>query len=234
MVLSSNGNAFKTIQETFNNTLNYAHIFEENREVTLRVYHRSKESADIQIFESSQCGNLSESLFPDKSKNLHKLPLYVAGNRGMSFDTFFDDGVGYNKWMYFIKIVAKKMNATIEFTEIAYDMKNFFVELERLSIINELIKDGRLDFYLNGKLFDGSIESYNYIDYCFLVPLPTKYSIYELILLMPLDTSCWMWLSITVVATALVWRLSDGKGSHWNYLFGVFAYFVGQSVEIRT
>jgi hypothetical protein len=66
-----------------------------------------------------------------------------------------------------------------------------------------------------------------------MVPLPPPYSIYELILILPLDKSTWMWLGITLVASGLVWKLLEGA-THWNFLFGTFGFFVGKLIKVQT
>jgi hypothetical protein len=72
------------------------------------------------------------------------------------------------------------------------------------------------------------------MDQCFIAPLPPKHSTTELILFMPLDKSCWIFLGVTVGISAIIWRFFEGSNSHWKFLFGMFALFVGQYSDIKA
>jgi hypothetical protein len=231
LILTGNAQNDENIQESFKNILNFAQIYEENQRVILRSFYRTKNLTTFQIFESSQHENLSEILFPDKSKNLNKFPLYVAFAEDFS-SVFENLGQPLSKWMFFTRIVAEKLNATLQFVNIPVDLSNLVrFHQSYMGGFLKLIEIGEMDFLLNKPISIGYLESYNYLEFCFMVPLPPEYSIYELILFLPLDINCWMWLGITVAVSSLVWRIFEG---HWGFLFGAFAQFVGQFVEIKT
>lgn len=100
--------------------------------------------------------------------------------------------------------------------------------------MTELMSKDELDFSLCHFFIKEDLQSYNNVEYCFAVPLPSKYSIYELIFILPLDNQCWMWWVITIFVSAVIWRIYEGSGAHWNFLFGTFALFVGKFSVIKT
>lgn len=223
------------IQEEFQTFLNLAAIYEENQKINVETFDWSKNASTQLTFAESQVENISQLLFPNKLKNLNGFPLYVAFVE--SFDTISVDynSKGYNSWTFFIDIITEKLNTTSNFIQLKVDKsssENFKKDVKNK--IKNLIRDGRFDFYLNGFYGEGDLESYTHLDRCFLAPLPPKFSIYELILTLPLDKSCWLFLGITICISALVWRIFNDKNSHWDFLFVIFAFFVGQSLEIKT
>lgn len=71
----------------------------------------------------------------------------------------------------------------------------------------------------------------------FDVECPEPISIYEQILFRPFDNLCWIYLGVSVGFCSIVWRLYESVfeiDSHWHFLFGIFGFFVGQSVNIKT
>jgi hypothetical protein len=226
----SNKKNAENIENTFAKVLNFAQIYEENQKVILRSFYMTKGLTILKVFENSQHENISQILFPDKAKNLNGYPLFVAFDT--TVESFILNAKLHNKWNYFVKIVAEKLNAKIEY--ILFKVGNASMEIFRLKQKN-FIKTGiiqnTLDFYLDSFPISLDLQSYYYIEQCFLVPLPPEYSIYQLILTMPLDKSCWMWLGITIAVSTLVWRIFEG---HWGFLFGACAKFVGQFVKIKT
>jgi hypothetical protein len=228
--LSSNKINAEKIQNIFKNYLNFAQIYEESRKVILRSFYRTKNLTTFEVFENSQHENLSQILFPDKAKNLNGFQLLVA------FDTMIEtiliDEKVYNKWLNFIQTIAEKLNATLKLISVQLkgDSEKIF-KRSQLYFLKKYTKLHNLDFYLDTFSVSLDLQSYTYIEHCFLVPLPPDYPIYQLILFKPLDKSCWMWLGITIAVSTLVWRIFEG---HWNFLFGSCAKFVGQFVEIKT
>lgn len=232
LIVSSNKNNVEDIQRFFRLTLNFAHIYQEKQKIVVRNYYRTKNLTTIDTFESSQQENLAaEILFPDKSRNLQKFPLYVLYDTLNTHQGFFLNGKLYNRYTYFVETLAEKMNATLVYEEMKFnrseDTDGF---QERWQYLNEIISQKYIDialFHAFG-ISNGNIE---YYATCFLVPLPPKYSIYELILILPLDASCWMMLGITVAVSALVWRIFEGPQAQWDFLFAVYAQFVGKFVK---
>lgn len=130
--------------------------------------------------------------------------------------------------------MGEKLNATMRLINIVIDhssAKNYERSIKQK--VDELITTEKIDFYINA-VVSKDLQSYNFVEFCSLVPLPPKYSIYELILILPLDKSCWMWLGITVVVCAVIWKMFERSKTGSGFLFGIFAFFVGQSAEIKT
>lgn len=234
LIVSSTGIYSKNIQSTFKNVLNYAQIYEEQQKVIAKSFDKYQISTTLYKFESSQQENLSQILFPDKSKNLNKFPLRsIVGIPEISsgaINIHF-----FNKWPSFVDIIVEKLNATLIYEAKKSSEENAVKAInDTQKYAEKLYEQGLLDFLINNIGNQQTIQCYDDIEICLLVPLPPKYSIYELILILPLDKSCWMWLGITVVVSAIVWRIFEGTGAHWNFTFGIFAYFVGQSLKIPS
>jgi hypothetical protein len=205
----------------------------ENRKVIVRNFYRTKKLTTFETFENSQHENLSEILFPDKAKNLHGLTLLII--QGLSDFVVNRQGKIQSQWNEYLETVAKKLNATLKFVTIEINEIDHLQWLYLMDAkVNMLQKSGKIDFLLNSMYNSYALESYNNLEICFLIPLPPKYSIYELILILPLDKSCWLLLGVTVAISALIWRFFEGSGAQWNLIFGVYAYFLGQSTNIKV
>lgn len=127
------------------------------------------------------------------------------------------------------------MNATLHYFVIPLDETSMnSLQVSRQMSIGKAIRNDKLDFYLNGFASKGDFVTHNYIDWCYLAPLPAKFSIYELILILPLDRSCWMWLGISVGISAIIWSMKEGFGTFWDVSFRIFRFSVLQSTEIKT
>lgn len=231
LLISSNGNEAEEIEKIFSKFLNFVQIYVENRNVNARSFHRTQNSTTIFSFERSKHKNLSKVLFPDKAKNLNEFPLYVAFYDEAD-DSFLETIEPISVWTKYFHAVSENLNATLKYVRVPviFSTQDEFYETVRKGV-TDLENKGKLDFlyyYFGGKT---ELESYRYEEACYLVHLPPEYSITELILFLPLDNACWMWLGITVAFSTIIWRISEG---HWNFFFGAFAYFVGQSAEIRT
>lgn len=210
------------------NLLNHAHIFEKNRKVFAGNYWWNKDLKSYDAFEGFTHKNISNIIFPNKLNNLEGFPLSIAGLEG----EFYDDKA-YSKFTYFVEILTTKLNATLKYIKIPKpDPKNYSKSIQKH--FTRLCGDGKCDIIFLPQKLHQIFQAYNFVDQCFLAPMPPKRSIYELILTLPLDKSCWMWLGITVAVSALIWRIFEGPKSHWNFLFGIFALFVGQDSNIRT
>jgi hypothetical protein len=191
----------------------------------------TKNLTTLKVFENFHRENLSEILFPDKTKNLHGYPLFVAFSENFNIRVL--DGKIYSKWIHFAEIVAEKLNANLTLIQIPHFRAD--IQTSILHLRQEVLKlqnETRMDIFINPEIFrQHDISCYSFNDYCFLVPLPPEHSIVELILILPLDRSCWLFLGITIAVSTLVWRIFEG---HWNLLFGSFAFFVGHFIKIQT
>lgn len=216
-----------------NNVWNLIRIYEENEKVFVRTFFKTKNLTTTCILNNSKVENISDLLFPDKAQHLYGLPINVVYFN--FFDAFVVDGKVYNKWTYFVEIVAQKLNGTLNFREIILNKETVEKYSESLeNQTNELIESDKLDFFINGVYTNSRLHSYNYQEYCFMVPLPPKYSIFELVLILPLDKSCWMWLGISVAASFILWSVTEGSGIKWKFLFAMYAFFLGQNARIKT
>lgn len=233
LIVSSENKESHKMLKRFEKIANFAVIYEENRKVIVKSLYGIKKLEIIKTFKSSHHKNLSKILYPEKMKNLEKFPLYVAYSvHGFTHVTL--DGKLINIWTHFAEIVAEKLNATLTYVKIEVDKtsRGNLIVSEKKNFV-KLSQERRLDFFVNAN-FKSELECYHTIDQCFLVPIPPEYSIYELILVLPLDKSCWIFLGVTIGVLALFWRLFEGSGAHWNLIFGSFALFVGKSIKIRV
>lgn len=232
VVITNNIEGIKNSRTALKRNLHKIFIREKSHKIFVAVIDRVNHAVHSKNFTNANQKNLSEILFPTQTKNLNKRPLII--NYYFKSIFVFKSNKTNNihcKWIYFLKIVAEKMNATLNFIEIILDKTDRKSEIEsKKDGIRDLLHTD-YDFFLNGFRTKSDLESYNYHDWCFIAPLPEPYPIFELILFLPLDKSCWMWLGITAATLTFIWRMSEG---HWNFFFGVFAYFVGQSFNIRT
>lgn len=233
MAICSRYDSTKNIFPRSNKVWNFVQIYQEGHKVITRNFDKTKNLTILKTFEEAQVENLSELLFPDKAQNLNGLPIDVVFYNFN--DAFMLNGKIYNKWTYFMEIVAQKLNGTLQYQEVIPDKES--VEKYRNSLIQQLIefsKNDKFDFFPNAFFDTSTLISYNYESFCFMVPLPPKYSIFELVLILPLDKSCWMWLGISVAISFILWSLFEGSGIQWNFLFGMYAFFFGQSATIKT
>ena len=236
MVVSSNKDHAEQIQNVMKKFLNFAHIHEENKEIILRSFYRTQQLTLFKAFKSSRQENLSQIIFPDKAKNLHGFPLYIAYSESSNTKLVEDKFV--NKWLFYLNTVAEKLNATLKYREIKIDFRRDLNETITNSIlsIRILLKMNELDF-LTDIQAGYDLNCYNYVELCISAPLPPKVQNYEMILILPLDKSCWMWLGLTVTLSAVVWRILEGRvvgGAHSKFLFGSCALFLGHFSKVPT
>jgi hypothetical protein len=226
LIVTSDKKFTESIHKAFEKALNFAQIYEENRKVILRSFYRTKNLTIYETFKDANSENLSLILFPDKTKNLNGFPQYIV---------FTKYGNIYGKWIAFFETAAQKLNLTLNNIEIVVKnrtQKNFHPRV--LSELKNLIEEDRMDFFITNLFRHVLLKTYSFFELCYLVPLPPKYSIYELVLILPLDYISWTCLGFTVAVSALAWRLFEGSGAHWNFLFGSYAVFLNQFVKIRV
>lgn len=230
-MVSSDKTKIHESEEFFNELLNVAQIFEEKQKIIARNYDWNLDT--FRTFKNFKLENFSEIIFHQKAPNYNGDALHVVYMNSPDAHNPIKGQTRPNcKWIYFLDIVADKLNATLNFIEIPRNQSSWEArEATRKKFIIKHIREEKLDFYLNFNMFKFSLESYDHLDWCFIAPLPPSFSIAEMVLILPLDPSCWMWLGITVAISALLWRISE---HHWNFLFGVFALFVGKWVKVKT
>lgn len=221
----------KSISNHLHETWNLIHIYQEDQRVITRIFY--KNSTIISSFKNYRIKNISELLFPDKAQNLNRRSIYAAFYNFA--DAFVFNGKVFNKWTYFLEILAEKLNGTLNYEEITFNKES--VEKYRHSILLELerlLNVNKFDFFINNHFRKSTLNSYSYEEFCFIVPFPPKYSIFELVLILPLDISCWMWLGISVAVSFILWSIAEGFKVRWDFLFGIYAFFLGQNAKIQT
>lgn len=213
--------------------LNHAHIFMDNREITAGVMFWHRKFITFYSFPDLNYENVSDILFPDKVSDLEGFPLYIVFTNKKGSEV--SNGNVYSRWSEFVVILSEKLNATLKVHEISNDqtsLENFSSNISKN--LFKLYWKGEFDIFIESHRSHQLFQAYGFEEQCFIAPLPKKISIYEYILFLPLDKSCWMMLGLTIGVSALIWRISEGPRSHWNFLFGMFALFVGKYEEIRT
>ncbi len=204
---------------------NVAHIYEENQKIVLRNFYKTKNLTTFRTFDSNERENLSEILFPNKVSNVEG---FIFNIGFIEFQEEFKyKGRVESKWTTLIEILISKVNGTLKFHQ-------YFNDEESIQGYEKDEIEGKIDFHLNGYFYNGIFNSYTNSEFCFMVPLPRSYTVYEMILFLPFEKSCWISLGLTVIASAFIWRIFEGPGSQWRLFFGVFALFVGQFVKIRS
>lgn len=180
-------------------------------------------------------------VFPDKLKNLNQYTYKAVG-----FDQkprlFRRNGKFYGFDVFFLEIVAKLQNASfvIDF----YDLKN---PKDKSKVLSELL-EGKIDIVLSTMNSVGNfgnhqkeLSAFNTYDvggYCALIPIPPRNSFFKY-LLVPYDWISWMFMVLSLVALAVVWRIfrlqRDGRDlspvSHM--ILRVVAGFLGQAFDFR-
>ncbi len=198
----------------------------------LRSFCAAKNLTTFQSFDDSKHENLSQIFFPKKEVNLEGSKLY-AGHSHLFHERLFKD---YNDelthyWKEYLEIVAEKFNANIEYVEIPIrsprELEDIIAKLSFIGKFDILIEELTQPYFLD-------LVTYKYSHECYMVASPKPYKIYELVLILPLDQFCWIFLGITSALSTVIWRFLDGPGSQWNFLFGIYSLFVGQFSEIRT
>lgn len=231
--VANNKKILKVIKE-YRKVLNLIVVYLKNDEINVKIPNFILNETFHLILENKIQENISNFLFSDKLTNLHKYPLNIVWTT--VFDALQSDRKKLiDNNLFFVQILAEKMNATLNFIEIIKNQKpgeNFFLAEEA-----ELKEVDEFDLYLRTQPRYGDIKLYHHEEYCFIVLLPPKYSIVEMILILPFDKSVWMWLGVVAGLSTIIWRfygIFEGSSSHWKFLFGIFAFFVGQSTEIKT
>ena len=212
---------------------NSAVIFEQDRKVNVMNFDKRKK-----LFQTIILGNSSieqnNYLFPDKVSDLMKSRIHVAYYPHRNIRKW--KGKVKNKMVYFTEMVAEKLNATLKYVETDY--KGIGVDKEfnsrTIETIRKYRKNEKLDIFLNGYGHFGDFQTYEFEDWCWIVPLPPKVSIYEQILFLPLDKYCWIFLFSLTLVSSILWRFIEGPSMHWQFIFGIYAMFVGQYNKIKA
>lgn len=213
----------------YNKTLNYAYILQKDQTIHIWNFWWTKNSLTLKIFKNANFQNISQIIFPDKLRNLQKYPINIFYHEGYVVHLY--NGKLYSEWNFYFNIVAAKLNSSINLIKLYPNHgSSEELEMEMTKHHESRIYDVLLIPIAEPQLF----QEYDFQQRCFLAPVPPERSMYEVILFLPLDISCWMWLALTFAISALIWRIFEGPNSQWKILFGLFALFVGQYSEVKT
>jgi hypothetical protein len=242
----SDSESLEMFLNIFNDTnmLNVVIAYEDKEEVHLIITNRFKDDVFIKVKEVQELENdsMSKFLYPDKLKNLNGYEINVVYH-GEGIDGQVAGLMAENQLtgslIDFLEIIKTKMNASLNMIELAKYQKA--VEKKDNWIIDFTLKENKNGFDFNlahpmnrksNKMF------YNFYQYdeCFSATIPSAIAVYKQILFKPFHKSIWVCLSISFGVCAIVWWLyskTEDLSSTWDFLFGLFGFFVGQNVELR-
>lgn len=190
---------------------------------------------DVIITINNQMNLTSLNLFPNKLRNSTLNILYEIG-----YDIFLSKKKKLTgKYIYLFDIIGEKFNVKINYINVRQNSNSSDEHYLKLrNVMQNMVNE--IDVFMM-KQFDGDERGYLWtheeIEICVIVPPPKIIPVYEKTLIKPFDEKIWMYSSISVVLTALVWRMFKKYGadeSIGNFLFGLFAFFVGQSADIKV
>lgn len=167
-------------------------------------------------------------LFPDLLANVdgHVYRVVMYEQKPI---VWFDKGTIVSLWMYFLLAVSEKQNARISLIKVK-DRKvvaGFYGRRQMDLTINTAV---RIDDN-NPKLM-----TYEETGICALVPRSNSVS-FQFLLVKPFDSMIYVAFFMSLAAAGLVWRVYKNHGeteSTWRFVFGALAYFLGQSLSVRS
>ncbi len=194
--MSSKSDGAEKIEKTFYKILNFAQIYAEDQKVIFRSFFRTKNLTTFRTFEHSKHENLSQIFFPDKAKNLEGFPLKVVfTDWDLQFIRKFE---GFNVYRgdSHIEILFEELNMTDKASSyVLKDIENWQSMGRALGkMYGDLISNDEMDIHAAlARGYGMELNCYQTERICFLAPLPETYSIYEQVLILPLDGACWFW-----------------------------------------
>jgi hypothetical protein len=178
-----------------------------------------------------------DKVFPDRLLNLNQYKYKVIGASQLP-RLFLKNGKFYGFDVFFLEIVAKKLNASF-----AIDIVNY-ADSSALANVQNRMGKGQIDLNLNTMNSGGNVETfskyyktfntYDVDGYCALVPIPPRLSFLKY-LLVPYDTASWILMLVSLVALAVIWtvfktqRDSRSLSSVGHMILRVVAGFLGQA-----
>ena len=184
------------------------------------------------LYEINSFDTNSTIIFEDKKKDMYGYKYKVLK---------YEEPLLYffQNYMFLIEM-CKIQNASMVYQKTLRNRdKNF------LKTYSELMITKQVDLTLNTAVKSTlnymplpSVITYDEVMHCALVPKPPRTSFFALIL-KPFDLWTWLTIVITVVVCAIVWRLfrllyPHVGNSTWYFVYGVFANFLGQSLNFRA
>ena len=179
-----------------------------------------------------------DKVFPDKLANLNYCYKISGCNQLPRLLIVRDELVGVE--MMVLETILRKQNAKVCMVKTMLNYK--FTELmESL----RLMETGEIDFSPNTfyddstsslRYFERKINTYDENGYCALIPIPPRLSLLSF-LLAPYDVTSWILLFLSLSISAFVWKLlrrpSPSSDSTLHFLFGIIAFFFGNSIPFR-
>lgn len=166
-------------------------------------------------------------LFFDKLKDM-KGKTYKVLAFGEDFKDVVEIGVIKTPMASFLKTVADKQNARIKYFNLLTSE-----EYDKCYTI------GCMDLIINSAISaqqdDPRLLTYEETGHCALIPRSNSQP-FKLIFFRPFGWKIWTAFFGSLLATALTWRLFKNRettDSSWKALFGILAYFLGQSISFR-
>lgn len=196
---------------------------------------------DVNItLKNQHSGNLSNLLFPDKFENLTNFTFDVYFTHMTPFFYIFDEDK-ICLFCEFFKIVEEKLKTNFNIQEL-FSEESLRKYQFNAPIVAKMEMQSNTEFYLN--FYDLYQLNYQFRalllfqseENCLFITFPSEIPIYEQILVLPLDRTIWMMLGISTGCLACVWRLFKNFGaddSCWHFIYVVYAYFLGQSLNLR-
>jgi hypothetical protein len=185
----------------------------------------------IPMYEIDNMETNTTEIFKDKLRDLHGYRYKVLEYREV--------GIGMYHNFNFMELMCKVQNATlITKAKLKTVDKKFlkkYIDLMTRKKVDMSLNTGVKTTFNNAPL--PSVVTYDEQAYRAMVPKPPHVSFIALVL-KPFDGWTWIALGITVGACGVVWRLYrffylDTGDSTWYFIFGVFAFYVGQALTFR-
>lgn len=217
--------------------INGIFIYEENSQIQVEVPNIFNTDKHF-VLTKKIPGNLMEIFFYDKLEDLSNYTLNVYS---FHYPPRFvmKDGELICRFCKFIEIVQKHLRVNIELKELATfeDLKYGLDNIQKFHF--KLKSSFKIYLNLNDLMITANhktISTYYLEDCCYFIKNPPKIPIYEQILILPLDKTIWLMMAISTGCCAVVWRLYKNHGaddSYWHFIFVVYGYFLGQSLNLR-
>jgi hypothetical protein len=202
--------------------------------VAVRSYNPFGKGVENQFYEIDANSTKVKGYYADKLKNMNGYQYKVGAVNEFPYFYVINQKIKGMNWML-IREIARHQNAKIKLFYLGGQDK--YAKL-RTKLSQRQID---LTIFTHTKLteFDKSMERINIFatdGFCALLPYPQRKSFFDFVL-KPFDLWTWICIIATVFCLVLVWHLSKHSNRNTNsagfFLFGFFAFFLGQGVEFR-
>lgn len=187
--------------------------------------------------------NLLSILYPINLRDINKFKLNIAVPLLPLKVIQTKDNKIVSKYMPLVEIFEEKMNAGINMIILGveenvkpYDSYPRMARDHLLNLRNGLKIDLNVERFIS--FFDDAkkLNIYDQWEACFLVTTPSPEIKFQIVLLMPFDKSIWIGISVSLVVSAVIWKLFRTFGtsdSHWRFLFSLYGIFLFQGVKMH-